>query len=62
MIGASPTADVVAHMLGLLTGLSTGLLLPALLRPSPTRAADRAFGLFALLVVVVAWLLARSHG
>jgi membrane associated rhomboid family serine protease len=61
MIGASPTADVVAHMLGLLTGLSTGLLLPALLRPSPTRAADRAFGLFALLVVVVAWLLARSH-
>jgi len=59
MIGASPTADVVAHILGLLTGVAAGWLFPVLLRPSASRASDRGLSLAALAIVVTAWLLAR---
>ncbi len=61
MIGAAPTSDVMAHLLGLLSGLGIGLAAPALLRFS-TRSVDRGLAWAALFLVAAAWLLARTAG
>ncbi len=60
MLGAAPTTDVVAHLLGLLLGLVLGTAFTTL-RSAPLQpVADRATGVAAVVVVVAAWVAARG--
>ncbi len=60
MLGADPSAktDYAAHIFGLLAGILTGMTARILrgVFPAPSRRAETACGLGALLAVVCAWL------
>jgi len=60
MLGAAPTTDVVAHLLGLALGLGLGAAFTALRDAPLSPSADRALGVAAAVAVVAAWMAARG--
>ncbi len=60
MLGAAPSTDVTAHLLGLVTGYAVGIAFTRYTSQSLSTAADRVLGIASLASIAIAWVWALA--